>query len=139
MFWFSLEQVLGVVAILQRDEPRVLLLAVAGAHAVLAFVGGVVQVHAVGHMGLQVGREPARPRDVRLRRLGVGLHPHRERVVAPRHVAAAERGLVVADAADRAAHRLHQQLHHRAGAAAAAATILSIASSPSSGRNSAFM
>ena len=42
--------------------------------------------------GREVVGEAARPGDVRVLGRRVGVHPQRQRVVAPRHVAAAERG-----------------------------------------------
>ena len=48
------EQVGGVVSVLERNQARVLLLAVARAHSILAFIRGVVQIHAGRDMRPQV-------------------------------------------------------------------------------------
>src|SRR5207249_3229197 len=95
------EEVLRVVAALQLLQARVLLGAVGLAHAGLALVAEEVDVDA-GLVRLE--RRPERPHPVALLLEAVRALGARADVVGEAGVTPAERGLVLADARDRAAH-----------------------------------
>ena len=61
MFWLPAEDVARVPLALDRGEPRVLLLAVRGAHAVLALVADEVEVDAAGRVVRDVAPERLAP------------------------------------------------------------------------------